>query len=122
MPKSVVVAVMSCAFIYKLIKNYTMTKENAEELKKMILNEMNLREDFREKRKQLESLVDPISKHVRLCCEWWEKNLPNAKEVAVIMDNGATLKLTKPSLEKCSVESYLPFGVDFSECEVIDFN
>ena len=83
---------------------------------------MNLREDFREKRKQLESLVDPISKHVRLCCEWWEKNLPNAKEVAVIMDNGATLKLTKPSLEKCSVESYLPFGVDFSECEVIDFN
>ena len=99
-----------------------MTKENAEELKKMILNEMNLREDFIEKRKQLESLVYPISKHVRLCCEWWEKNLPNAKEVAVIMDNGATLKLTKPSLEKCIVESYLPFGVDFSECEVIDFN
>ena len=122
MPKSVVVAVMRWCFIYKLIKNYTMTKEKAEELKKMILNEMNLREDFREKRKQFESLVDPISKHVRMCCEWWEKNLPNAKEVAVIMDNGATLKLTKPSLEKCSVESYLPFGVDFSECEVIDFN
>lgn len=110
------------AFIYKQIKIYKMTKENSKELKKMILDEMKFREDFRNKRKELEKMVDPISKHVRLCCEWWEKNLPNAKEIAVIMDNGTSLKLTKPSLEKCSVESYLPFGVDFSECEVIDFN
>ena len=99
-----------------------MTKENTEELRQMILTEMNLREDFRAKRKELERMVDPISKHVRLCCEWWEKHLPNAKEIAVIMDNGTSLKLTKPTLEKCSVETYLPFGVDFLECEVIDFN
>lgn len=99
-----------------------MNKETANELKAQILKEMDFRKEFREKRKELENMVDPISKHVRLCCEWWEKNLPNAKEVAIIMDNGTTLKLTKPTLEKCSVESYLPFGVDFSECKVIDFN
>lgn len=99
-----------------------MKKEKSEELKKMILDEMKFREDFRNKRKELEEMVSPISKHVRLCCEWWEENLPNAKEITVIMNNGTTLKLTKPTLEKCSVESYLPFGVYFSECEVIDFN
>ena len=99
-----------------------MKKETANELKQQILKEMDLRKEFREIRKELENMVDPISKHVRLCCEWWEKNLPTEKEVAIIMDNGTTLKLTKPTLEKCSVESYLPFGVDFSECKVIDFN
>ena len=37
-----------------------------------------------------------------------------------MMDNGTSLKLVKPKLEDCSVESYLPFGIDFSECQVIE--
>jgi hypothetical protein len=98
-----------------------MTVENSKELKKMILDEIKFRDEFRAKRQELEKMVDPISKHVRLCCEWWERNLPNTKEIIVNMDNGDTLKLTRPTLEKCSVESYLPFGVDFSQCTVIDF-
>jgi hypothetical protein len=99
-----------------------MNKETTTELKQLILNEMGLRKEFREKRKELEDLVSPISKHVRECCEWWENNLPNSQEIVIIMDNKTSLKLTKPTLEKCSVESYLPFGVDYLECEVIDFN
>lgn len=99
-----------------------MNKETINVLKVQILKEIALRKEFREKRKELEDMVDPISRHVRLCCEWWDKNLPKAKEVTVIMDNGTTLRLTRPTLEKCSVESYLPFGVDFEECEVINLN
>ncbi len=82
---------------------------------------MDFRRDFRAKRKELEDMVDPITKHVRLCCEWWDKNLPTALEIVVVMDDGTALKLTKPKKEPCSVESYLPFGVDFEECTVIEF-
>lgn len=92
-----------------------------QEIKKLILNEIEFREQFRKKRKELEDMVSPISKHVKDCCKWWNINLPNALEVMVVMDNGTSLKLTKPKSEDCSVETYLPFGVDFEECEVISF-
>ena len=97
-----------------------MNTEQSEKLKQLILNEMAFRKEFREKRQELENLVSPITKHVKECCKWWEDNLPNALEIVVIMDNGTSLKLIKPNLEDCSVESYLPFGVDFSECQVVE--
>lgn len=97
-----------------------MNTEQSEKLKQLILNEMAFRKEFREKRQELENLVSPITKHVKECCKWWEDNLPNALEIVVLMDNGTSLKLIKPKLEDCSVESYLPFGVDFSECQVIE--
>lgn len=97
-----------------------MEKEQSEQLKQLILNEMAFRKAFRDKRKELENLVDPVTKHVRECRKWWDANLPNALEVVVIMDNGTSLKLVKPKDEVCSVESYLPFGVDYEECQVID--
>lgn len=97
-----------------------MNKEQSEQLKQLIINEMAYRKEFRAKRQELENLVDPITKHVRECRKWWEQNLPNALEVVVIMDDGTSLKLIKPKDEVCSVESYLPFGVDYEECQVID--
>jgi hypothetical protein len=95
-----------------------MNKEQSEQLKQLILNEMAFRKEFRAKRQELENLVDPITKHVRECRKWWNTNLPNALEVVVIMDKGTPLKLIKPKDEVCSVESYLPFGVDCQECQV----
>ena len=97
-----------------------MDKEQSEKLKQLILNEIAFRKEFREQREKLEALSSPISKHVKECCKWWDSNLPNALEIVVIMDNGASLKLVKPKLEDCSIESYLPFGIDFSECQVVD--
>lgn len=97
-----------------------MEKKQSEQLKQLILNEMSFRKEFRDKRQELEDLVDPITKHVRECRKWWNDNLPNDSEVIVIMDNGTSLRLVKPKDEVCSVESYLPFGVDFEECQVIN--
>ena len=97
-----------------------MNIEKSKELKQLLLNEMAFRNEFREKRKELEALVSPISKHVKDCCKFWAQNLPNVEEIIIMMDNGTSLKLVKPKLEDCSVESYLPFGIDFSECEVIN--
>jgi hypothetical protein len=96
-----------------------MNKEHSEQLKQLILNEMAFRKEFRAKRQELENLVDPITKHVRECLKWWDANFPNTLEVVVIMDNGTSLKLVKPKDEVCSVESYLPFGVEYVECQVI---
>ena len=98
-----------------------MDKGKARELKQMIADEMDLRAHFRAKRSELESMVDPITNHVRHCCDWWDKNLPTALEIVVVMDNGTALKLTKPEREVCGVETYLPYGVDYSECTVIEF-
>lgn len=97
-----------------------MTKQLSEQLKQLVLNEMAFRNEFRAKRKELEDLVDPITKHVKECVKFWENNLPNALEVVLIMDNGTSLKLVKPKQEVASVITYLPFGVDYQECEVIN--
>jgi hypothetical protein len=102
-----------------LIEN-KMDKDQSQELKQLILTEIAFRKEFREAREKLESLVSPITKHNRECCNWWSKNLPNVEEVLVIMDNGTSLKLVKPKLERCAVESYLPYGIDFTECPVIN--
>lgn len=97
-----------------------MNKEKSEQLKQLILNEIAFRKEFRELRAKLESLVDPITNHVENCCQFWKENMPEAQEVIIIMDNGTTLKIVKPKYEVAKVESYLPYGIDFSECQVIN--
>lgn len=97
-----------------------MKNEQTDKLKELILKEISLRQNFKRKQEELESLVDPITKHVDECCKWWKNNLPNVNEVVVIMDNKTTLRLSKPKKEVCSVEIYLPYGIDFEECLVID--
>lgn len=97
-----------------------MDKQQTEKLKQLILNDMAFRKEFRAKRQELENMVDPITKHVKECCKWWEQNLPNVLEVVVVMDDNTTLKLVKPKNEVCSVETYLPFGMDYQTCQLID--
>lgn len=99
-----------------------MDKEQSIELKQLILNEIAYRKEFKELRDKLNEMSSPITKHNRECCVWWSNNLKNVEEVVVIMDNGTSLKIVKPKLEECSVETYLPYGIDFTECDVIDFN
>lgn len=97
-----------------------MNKQQTEKLKQLILNDMAFRKEFRAKRQELENMVDPITKHVKECCKWWEQNLPNVLEVVVVMDDNTALKLVKPKNEVCSVETYLPFGMDYQTCQLID--
>ena len=99
-----------------------MDKQISDQLKQLILNEMAFRTEFRAKRQELENLTTPITKHVRECCNFWVQHLSSAEEIIVMMDNGTSLKLTKPKVEECSVESYLPYGIDFEECKVIDIS
>ncbi len=97
-----------------------MDKEKSIEFKELIKNEIEFRERFRKARAELEALIDPVTKHVRECNRFWNRELPKAEEIVVVMDNGTTLKIKRPKDEVASCESYLPFGIDFSECEVIN--
>lgn len=97
-----------------------MDKETANELKELILQEMAYREEFRAARQELEDLVDPITEHVRNCNKFWDQHLPDIAEVVVILDNGVSLKIVKPKPEVCKVESYLPFGIDYTDSKVIE--
>ncbi len=97
-----------------------MDKEKSIEFKQLIKDEIEIRERFRAARKELEALIYPTTKHVRACNKFWNIELPNAEEIIVIMDNGTALKIKRPKDEIASCESYLPFGIDFSECEVIN--
>lgn len=96
-----------------------MTKEQSEKLRQLILNEIAFRKEFREKRKALEDLVFPITEHVDECCRFWKNVMDDPDEVVVIMDDNTTFKLTKPKNEVCSVQSYLPFGMEYQECKVV---
>ena len=95
-------------------------KEQLAELKQLILDEIKLRKEFVDKSDELEELVKPINKHIEKCFLWWDKNLPRVEEIVVIMDNGTTLKIIKPKDDTCFVKTNLPFGIDYSECEVIE--
>jgi len=97
-----------------------MDKEKSIEFKQLIKNEIEFRERFRKARAELEALIDPVTKHVRECNRFWNRELPRAEEIVVVMDNGTTLKIKRPKDEVARCESYLPFGIDFSECEVIN--
>jgi len=97
-----------------------MEKERASQLKILIENEISFRTEFRDIRKSLEYLVDPITKHNSECCKFWSENFAEAKEILVMMDNDLSLKIVKPQKEACRVETYLPFGIDYTECTVIN--
>jgi len=92
----------------------------AQELKQLTLDEIEYRKKFKKALKELNDLVSPITKHNRKCCEFFAKHLPDAQEIVVIMDNNITYKIVAPKLEECSVETYLPYGIDYKECQLID--
>ena len=96
-----------------------MENDKKNELKQLILNEIAFRSEFKKIRSELEKLVDPISKHNRKCCEFWIKNFPDTEEIVVQMDT-ATFKVKRPSKEDCSVETYLPYGMDYTIVDVIN--
>lgn len=96
-----------------------MDNEILKELQQLFFNENAYREEFRRKRKELEDLVQPITNHVEKSCKFWEKNLQGLEEVVIVMENGLAYKIVKPKIEVCSVESNLPFGIDFTECKVL---
>lgn len=97
-----------------------MDKETAAQLKDLISNEIKFREEFRALREKLEYLVDPISEHVYKCNKFWEENFPKISEIVVIMNNGTNLKITRPKQERAVVETFLPYGIDFQECEIVN--
>lgn len=99
-----------------------MTKQEADKLKQLILNEMAFRKEFKEKRKALEDLAFPITEHVEECCRFWQNALSDPEEIIVIMDNGASFKLLRPKYEACRVSTYLPFGMEYKECNIIDIS
>lgn len=97
-------------------------KEIQKELKELILKEIKLREEFRIQRAKLEALVDPLTKHNTYCVQFWTRNFPRIEELGVIMDNGTSFKLKRPVKEVASVESHLPFGIDFHEIKIINLD
>ena len=103
-------------------KNKNMnTKEFENELEALFEREIELREQFRSKRKELEDLVQVIQNHVGNCNQFWTKNIPDDVEsFVVIRKNGKAHKINPPDKDKCYVESYLPFGIDFSDATVFN--
>lgn len=96
-----------------------MEKERSEQLKNLILKEMEYRKEFRRIENELKKLVDPINEHNRECRKWWDDNLPNAQEILVMMDNGTCLKISKPEFDPCSVRTHLPYSIDYEQCDII---
>jgi hypothetical protein len=97
------------------------TKEFAEQFKKLHETEIQLREQFRTKRKELENMVSTIDNHVAKCSKFWYEHIPDDVEsFIVVFENDQALKINPPDKDKCFVESYLPFGIDFSDATVFD--
>jgi len=92
-----------------------------QEFKELLEKEKELRSEFRNKRDELESMVQPIINHVNDCNNFWYRHFD--KEVAefiVVMSDKTAFKITRPDESKCYVESYLPFGIKAEEVKVIN--
>lgn len=97
------------------------TKEFENELEALFKREIELRKQFREKRKELEDMVQIIQDHVGQCNQFWHKHIPDDIEsFVVVRKNGKSFKVNPPDKDKCFVESYLPFGIDYSDAVVIN--
>jgi hypothetical protein len=94
--------------------------EKIKELKKLTLKEFEFRRQWHEAVTQLQDLVQPITDHNGECYRFWEENFPNALEIIVILDKETTYKIAKPKRESATQQSYLPYGIDYSECQVIN--
>jgi len=92
----------------------------AQKLKELTLKEIKLRKEWREAVKVLQDLIQPVTDHNQECCEFWNENFPNVLEMVVIMDNNIAYKIVKPKREVAKQEAYLPYGIDYSDCEVIN--
>lgn len=93
--------------------------DEKHDLEALINREMELRRKWREAKAVLENLVDPITEHNNNCCKWWNENATNKEEI-IVTGTRINLKINKPKLEAASVETYLPYGIDYSEIEVIN--
>ena len=96
-----------------------MNNQKAQKLKELTLKEIEFREKWRDAVKRLQDLVEPVTFHNRECCKFWDETFPNTSEIIFIMDNKTTLKILKPKREVAIQEAYLPYGIDFFECEIV---
>ena len=97
------------------------TKEFTYEFTVLIKNEFALREEFRKKRKELEDMVQKIQNHIGKCNQFWEKHLEaDVEKFVVVMKNNKSYEIRRPDKEKCRVESFLPFGINYQNASVIN--
>ena len=90
----------------------------------LLRREKEFRDEFREKRDALESLVQPIQEHYKECESFWAAVVENdISEIIIVLKNGEAVKIKKPNeKEKCMVASYLPFGIDYEKADVLNLN
>lgn len=98
--------------------------EQKEVLREKILGlkkqEDSFREQFRQKRAELEALVQPITNFNEKVREFWADNFAD-KESINLYDNETCKLITikKPEKEVASVETYLPFSVDYEIKDIL---
>ena len=93
---------------------------NKEKLQSLFQREELIRKQWQSARSSMESLVQPVQDHYQQCLEWWNENInPNINQI-IVQYEGRSIELIRPSIgEKCTVESYLPYGINFKEIGTI---
>lgn len=98
-------------------------EEFEKEFKELFKNENHLRDEWRELRAQMEALVQPITNHIEACNKFWAKHCGEADEVLIMITLKGTksaVSVMKPKKEVASIETYLPFGIDYQESSFFD--
>lgn len=102
----------------------TVTKEIQEQFKALFHKENELRDEFIQKRNELEALIQPITNHVKDCNDWWSKHFgDDVSEIIFIINYQGKKKgvrVLKPVKEVATIETYLPYGIDYADAIVFN--
>lgn len=95
------------------------TEEFKTDFNELLSTEIELRERFRAKRKELGDMVQEITNHIGNCNQFWAKHIsPDVEKFVVTLKDGKAFEIGRPDKDKCYVESYLPFGIDYANASV----
>ena len=75
-----------------------MTFENGIQFRNLINEDVLIKSEIEEKKKELEALVDKLAEHSKKVREWWVENIDEHKQI-LLKSNGFLERYSCPTIE-----------------------
>ncbi len=99
-----------------------MNKTVGQEFKELLKKEQQFRKEWQAAVKVLENLVQPVTDHNLYCVNFWVNHFSTHDEIILQTTEGHSYKIVKPIREAAEVRTVLPYGIDYSTCQLLNLD